>query len=149
MGVDHRGFDILMPKQLLNCSDVIAILKQMRSKTVAQRVAADTLVDADLARGITDRTPHVFIMPMMTCDITRAWVSRPILRRKEALPAQLNTGTRILAQNNEGVGPAQRNDIKCIKGFLRQIFLLRALFLVPKKGFKQAAISGRMLRMRF
>ena len=32
MGIDHRCFHVLVTKQLLNCPDIVAILKQMRRK---------------------------------------------------------------------------------------------------------------------
>jgi hypothetical protein len=32
MGVDHGGFDITMPEQLLNCRDIRTTLKEMRDK---------------------------------------------------------------------------------------------------------------------
>jgi hypothetical protein len=38
MGVDHRRADVPMPKQFLNCPDVVAALQQMRPKRMAQLV---------------------------------------------------------------------------------------------------------------
>ena|SRR6266511_3736896 len=32
MGIDHRCFHILVAEQILNCTDIVAILKQMRGK---------------------------------------------------------------------------------------------------------------------
>ena len=43
MGVDHGGAHILVAEKLLDCSDVIAILKQVGRKGVAESVAARRL----------------------------------------------------------------------------------------------------------
>ncbi len=38
MGINHYGFHLLIPQQLLHYADVIAILSQNCRKTVAKRV---------------------------------------------------------------------------------------------------------------
>ena len=36
MGVDHGSFEVLVPEQFLNGSDIIAVLKQMRGKRMTK-----------------------------------------------------------------------------------------------------------------
>jgi hypothetical protein len=43
VGIDHRGSDVLVAEQLLDSTNVIAILKQMRRETVPKSVAARRL----------------------------------------------------------------------------------------------------------
>jgi hypothetical protein len=45
MGINHRGFDILVPKQFLNCANVVASFEQMRGKTMPKGVRADGFVN--------------------------------------------------------------------------------------------------------
>ena len=40
MGIPHRSFDVLVPEQFLNGSDVVAVLQQMGRKRMAEDVAA-------------------------------------------------------------------------------------------------------------
>jgi hypothetical protein len=40
VGRQHRGTDILMPEQFLDCSTLTALLKHMSRKGVAKRMAA-------------------------------------------------------------------------------------------------------------
>jgi len=40
MGINHRGFHITMPEQLLNCPNIVAIFQQMRRKRVSKGMAA-------------------------------------------------------------------------------------------------------------
>lgn len=46
MGVDHGGFDIGVPKKLLNSTNVVAVLKEMGGEGVAKGMAARRLCDA-------------------------------------------------------------------------------------------------------
>jgi hypothetical protein len=48
MGVDHRGTDIIMSKQLLHRSDVIPVFEQMGRKRVTQSMATSQFEDACL-----------------------------------------------------------------------------------------------------
>jgi hypothetical protein len=43
MGVDHRGFDILMAKEFLNRADVIPVFQQVGRKGVPEGVTAHRL----------------------------------------------------------------------------------------------------------
>jgi hypothetical protein len=46
MGIDHGRADILMPKEFLDGTDVIACFKQMRGKGMSESVTTDMLNDA-------------------------------------------------------------------------------------------------------
>jgi len=43
LGVDHRGFDILMAKEFLNRADVIPVFQQVGGKGVPEGVTAHRL----------------------------------------------------------------------------------------------------------
>ncbi len=45
MGVDHRGFDILVSQQILNSADILAVLKQVGGEGVAEGVMRYTFLD--------------------------------------------------------------------------------------------------------
>jgi hypothetical protein len=46
MGIDLGGSDITVTQQLLDGAQVVALLQQARSETVAKCVALDVFVDA-------------------------------------------------------------------------------------------------------
>lgn len=49
--VDRRCFQVFVSKQVLNGSDVIAILKQMGSKRVAEGMRCNTFFDVQFFSG--------------------------------------------------------------------------------------------------
>jgi hypothetical protein len=51
MGIDHRGFDILVAEEFLDGMDVVAVLEQVGGEGVAKGVATDTFVDFGAAHG--------------------------------------------------------------------------------------------------
>jgi len=40
MGIDHRGFHVLVPQQFLNRPDIVTAFQQMRGEGMAERVAS-------------------------------------------------------------------------------------------------------------
>jgi hypothetical protein len=45
MGIDHRGFDILVPQQLLHGTVVVTGLQQVGGKAMAKGVRANRFID--------------------------------------------------------------------------------------------------------
>jgi hypothetical protein len=44
MGVDHRGFDIFMAEEFLHGADIVAMLQQLRRKTMAKGMTTDSFI---------------------------------------------------------------------------------------------------------
>src|SRR5687767_7662051 len=55
VGVDHRRGDVAVAKQLLNGTDVVAVLEKMRGERVAQRMTAGGLGNAGGRYGSSKR----------------------------------------------------------------------------------------------
>jgi hypothetical protein len=56
MGIDHGGRDLLVTEQLLHRADIIAILQQMRGKTMPERMAGSRLMDTGASDCEFDRS---------------------------------------------------------------------------------------------
>ena len=46
MGVDHGGFDVLVPEEFLDGADVVAVLEKLGGEGVAEGVRGDGFVEA-------------------------------------------------------------------------------------------------------
>ncbi len=58
MGIDHRGTDILVPKQFLHSSNIIAILQQVGREGMAERVATGGLGSLSGSEYIFNHSPE-------------------------------------------------------------------------------------------
>ena len=77
MRVDHRGPHILVPKELLNRSDIIATFEQMCCKRVSKAMASCPLYHTCIThrRGhgfLDERLVHVMAAP---CQVSRAAIA--------------------------------------------------------------------------
>jgi hypothetical protein len=54
MGVDHGGFDILVPKQLLDSADIVAILEEVGGEGMPEGVGGDKFIYLGEAGGLLD-----------------------------------------------------------------------------------------------
>ncbi len=54
MSVDHSGFHVFMPKEFLNCANVVVVLQEMSGKAMAQGVRGDMFVNVGAAGGFFD-----------------------------------------------------------------------------------------------
>lgn len=64
--VNHSGFQVPVPEQLLNCPNVVAVLEQVRREGVAEGVAAHRLLDVGGPNGRVNgplNDPLVRVMP--------------------------------------------------------------------------------------
>lgn len=82
MGVDHGGFDALVAQQFLNGAEVVAVLQEVGGKGVAERVAANNLVDASSANGCFDRFLEAAFTDMVATNETAARVLRQFVAGK-------------------------------------------------------------------
>jgi len=73
VGVNHRGFDILMAQQFLNRADVIPIFQQMGRKRVAESVTTRTLAQAGFSGCLFDSPLQDGFMEVMSSLYSRAW----------------------------------------------------------------------------
>ena len=74
MGIDHGRADILVSKEFLDGSDVIACCKQMRGKGMSEGVTTDMLnyactadcfLDAPLMNRLMSVMPPLFVLPAL------------------------------------------------------------------------------------
>ena len=89
MGVDHRRFDILVAKQILDSSNIRTILQQMCGEGVAQRVAGGALLDV----GEFDRPLQRFLyaagIDVVAPGDPTARIGRELRRGEDVLPDPL------------------------------------------------------------
>src|SRR5690606_21035145 len=76
VGVDLRGGDVLVPEQLLDGADVVAVLEQVGGEGVAQRVRRDRLVDAGRAPRPADRAPDHSVVQVVAAHDAVARIPR-------------------------------------------------------------------------
>jgi hypothetical protein len=104
MGVNHRRSHILVAQKLLNCSDVIAILYQVRCKRVPRCVTRrslgqpcfrDRLLECLLQDGFINVMATLFACPVIY-PATLLW--------KDPLPAPLTRSVGILPSSASGNG---------------------------------------------
>jgi hypothetical protein len=87
MSVDHRRFDVPMAEQFLNRPDIIAILKQVGGKAVAQRVTTNPRAQPGFAGSLFHSPLQYRLMQMMPPLDPRARVERDLGCWKYPLPA--------------------------------------------------------------
>jgi predicted protein tyrosine phosphatase len=71
VGVNHRGAHISVPKQLLDGSDIVAVLKQMRRKRMAKRVRACRLDDTGLLHSLFYHLLQYGLVQMVPSSLSR------------------------------------------------------------------------------
>lgn len=54
MGINHRGPDVLVTEQFLDCSDIVTRFKKMRGERMPEGVATHLLHNPHLADGLLD-----------------------------------------------------------------------------------------------
>ena len=66
MCIHHGGFHIFVPEELLDHPDVVALLQQVRGKTVTEGMAADAFVETYRTRCSTHSLLQSTLTRMMT-----------------------------------------------------------------------------------
>ena len=97
MGVDHRGANVLMPKQLLHGANVVAVSQQVCRKRMAKCVAGHSFGQPSFPHGGLDRLLNERFVNMMTPLLAGPLVHPPIVLGENELPAPLLVGVWILA----------------------------------------------------
>jgi hypothetical protein len=68
MGIDHRCFDIFVPKQFLHRANIVTCLKKMSGKTMPKGMRADGFVYIRQLCGCSDRPLKPAGIQMMTAN---------------------------------------------------------------------------------
>ena len=101
MGINHRGFHILVPEQLLHGSNVVSVLQQMGRKRMTERVARRRLGNAGPAGRVPDRFLNNRFVQVVSMSETRSGIEVMGGSGKHPLPGPLAVGIRVLP--NQGV----------------------------------------------
>lgn len=85
-----------MPKELLDCADVVAILQEVSRKGMAQRVATGRLGDPSLAGGFFDGLLQDGFVQVMSGRLTRHRMGAMLRGWEDPLPALLSARLGML-----------------------------------------------------
>ena len=89
MRVNHGGFQITVPEQLLDCSNVRARLQQMGGEGMPECMAGHPLDDIGAIGSGSNGFAHGAGMNMLTVTVLRVtWIDRNRLRWKNKLPIE-------------------------------------------------------------
>ena len=97
MGVDHRGFDILMPEQFLDGPDIIAILQEVGREGMAECVRCDPLFYPGELGGFADGTLDGGFVDVVALDLSGDGVGRQSGCGEDVLPDPLLVGSASVA----------------------------------------------------
>jgi hypothetical protein len=94
--VDHGRARICMAKQFLNGANIVTIMKQMGSKTVAQRMDGNRFRDARLFNSFFQSALHSTLIQVMAPHDSRAGIRRHVGSWKHPMPGPRLRRPRIL-----------------------------------------------------
>ncbi len=89
MRVDHRSFDILVPQQILNGADVLAVLEKVGCEGVRECVAGDALFDTSEFGCTVDGFLQGAGADVMSLGNSAAWICREQGGGEKELPDPL------------------------------------------------------------
>jgi hypothetical protein len=96
MRVDHSSFHIFMTQQLLNRTNIITTLEQVRGKAVTKGMATHRLVcKIGQASGGTHGFLKAALIGMVAAQNIRAWVEGDTFGREDVLPGPLTRGVGV------------------------------------------------------
>lgn len=87
MRIDHRRFDIAMPEQLLDRSNVGAAFKEMRGEGMPEGVARGSFRETSHRHGTPDGFLYQRFVDMMATWFLRLEIEPAAFLRKDPLPA--------------------------------------------------------------
>jgi hypothetical protein len=99
--IHHGGVHIFVPEEFLHRPDVIALLQQMRGKTVSEGLATDVFVEPHRTSCLTHSLLQSTLTRVMAADHPRMRVLRQTIGRKDVRPDPESAGTRILTFQRE------------------------------------------------
>ena len=74
MSIDHGGSYILVPKQLLHCSNVISVPKQFRREAMPESMAVDNFVNASQSPGFFYGLIETAFVNVVTPSYSASWI---------------------------------------------------------------------------
>src|SRR5881394_2657366 len=119
MRVNHCGGNVLVAKQFLHTADIIAILKQMRSKTMPKGVAARGFWDRGGTDCLFDCVLQVSFRDMMPAFLATPWVDRDFVGRESVMQDPFAAGFRVFTLQSMGEihGAATAGEVLLVKFF--------------------------------
>jgi len=90
MGVDHRGFHILMAQEFLHRPDIVTAFQKLCGKGMAEGVAGRPFGEAGLANGLLERLLQDGFIHMMPSFLAGLQVFPPLLLWEDPLPAPVS-----------------------------------------------------------
>ena len=97
VGINHRGGNVLVSKQLLDGTDIVATFKQVRGKAVSERVAAGCFRNTRLLDGEFDGVLEVFLRGVVTAGFPALRIDAQFCRWKHVLPRPGAGSIHVLA----------------------------------------------------
>ena len=101
VGINHRGGNVLVSKQLLDGTDIVATFKQVRGKAVSERVAAGCFRNTRLLDGEFDGVLKILLGNVMPAEFARARVAGEFSGWENVLPRPGAIGVAIFAFQSE------------------------------------------------
>src|SRR6266550_5326304 len=86
VSVDHRRAHVFVPEKFLHCANVVAVLQQMRGKTVTKRMTARRLTDARFSHGVLHCVLQILFVHMMASLSSGARINGSPFSGKNVLP---------------------------------------------------------------
>jgi hypothetical protein len=95
VGVDHRGFEVVMPEESLDRPNIGASLQEVGRKRMAKRVEGDAFGDAGLKHGRFDRAGYDAGVDVMAARDAGERVDAAVSGGKDVLPGSFSAGVRV------------------------------------------------------
>jgi hypothetical protein len=86
VGIEHRRRDVLVTEQLLNCSDIVPVLEEMRGERVPESMAARGFVDTRLADRFAHGALEHRLVGVVAQDGAAPRIPRKLPGREDVLP---------------------------------------------------------------
>jgi hypothetical protein len=77
MGINHRGFDILVPKQLWHDAAIVAIFEQVGGKAVTESMATNPFLNTSLSDSLLKGALYIAFMEVVASNDPTPRILRP------------------------------------------------------------------------
>ena len=95
MRVDHRGPHVTVTEQRLDRTDVVVRLQEVGREGMAERMCRHPFQELGTTDRCMDIPLHMRLMEMISPLLVRRWDKRQFVCRKEPLPDQLLSCSRV------------------------------------------------------